>query len=271
MINNIIFTGGLGNQMFEYALALSLRQKGFNVRIDTSMYGFEKMHNGYELSRVFGIHEKTISKGGLHLKWLRFLNRTSPKCLVLKDSWVFSENVLSNPKRYIWGYWQSDKYFKDISPKIRKVFTFQGIDDNNSSIADKMFKCNSVSLHIRRGDYAKFGMLMMNFEYYKQAVNIIRKKVADPVFFIFSDDSKEAAQIGNELGIDYQIIEHNTGENSYKDMYLMSCCKNQIIANSSFSWWGAWLCIYADHIVIAPKVWSVRSNIHPQLDNWILI
>ena len=271
MSKNIIITGGLGNQMFEYALALSLRHKGYKVKTDTSMYGFEQMHNGYELERVFGIDEQPVCKGGLHLKWLRLLNRFSPKSLVMKDPWAYSPEVTEHPKRYMWGNWQSENYFKDIKDEIRSVFTFKGIDDKNREIGSTMSGCQSVSLHVRRGDYAQYGMLMMEADYYKQAVEIISEKVSDPVFFIFSDDAEEAAKIGEELGIHYEIICHNKGDDSYKDMYLMSHCKHNIIANSSFSWWGAWLNANPDKIVVAPKTWSVRSKNHPQLDDWILI
>ena len=271
MVKTVVITGGLGNQMFEYALALSLRHKGYKVKTDISMYGFEHMHNGYELERVFGIVEHPVCKGGIHLKWLRLLNRFSPKMLVMKDPWSYSPDVLDHPRHYMWGNWQSEKFFKNIESDIRKVFTFKGVDDKNREIGKKMSGCNSVSLHVRRGDYAQYGMLMMESDYYKQAVKAVSDKVKDSVYYIFSDDAKEAAKIGDELGICYEIINHNKGDDSYKDMYLMSQCKHNVIANSSFSWWGAWLNANPDKIVVAPKTWSVRSNNHPQLEDWILI
>lgn len=272
MKRTMLFTGGLGNQMFEYALMLALRNRGCYIQIDTSYYDFFQMHNGYELDRVFGIKEPLISKQGLHMYWLRALHKFRPRCLYKVDGLQYDESVLKNPKGYLFGYWQDERYFNDIKEQVRGVFTFKEIDDENINISKRMQSCNSVSLHIRRGDYASFGMTIINEGYYENAVKIIKNKVDNPTYFIFSDDIETSKDMSDKLGIQYEIIDLNRKENSYKDMFLMSQCKHNIIANSSFSWWGAWLNNNQEKIVVAPQVWDAKKlDFHPQCNNWILL
>lgn len=269
---NIIFTGGLGNQMFEYTLVMSLRHRGYRVKIDISYYDFFKMHNGYELDRVFGIKEKTINRRGLHMIWLRTLHRFRPKKIYCVDNLQFDKDILLNPQLYMFGYWQDERYFSDIETDVRKTFSFKDIDENNRKIADEMQECNSISLHIRRGDYAAFGMTLMKDDYYRKAIEYIRNKVDNPFFYIFSDDAEVAKCIVDKIGINYTLLLHNRGYNSYKDMYLMSKCKHNIIANSSFSWWGAWLNNNKGKIIVAPKEWDVeKKQLKPQCKNWTII
>lgn len=254
-----MLSGGLGNQMFQYAMYLSLKRNGINTRIDISLFRHVKMHNGYELRRVFGIDEKPIDKTGIHLLWLRLLKKIKPTLLYSRDTLHFDPNTLFNKKKYIDGYWQSELYFKNIDSTIRNVFQFQNIDLRNINIAKAMSNCESVSLHIRRGDYTTFGMPIIGEDYYIKAVNLLLSRLDNAIFYIFSDDCFEAKRIADDLKINYYIISHNKGEDSYKDMYLMSKCKHNIIANSSFSWWGAWLNSNPNKIVIAPK-WLYDFN-----------
>ncbi len=268
----VIITGGLGNQMFQYALMISLRKRGFLVQADISYYDFFKMHNGYELDRVFGIEESLINKQGLHILWLRWLNKYRPQSLYKFDSYEFDEKVLASPKRYLFGYWQFEDYFADIDDQVRKTFRFQGIDDTNNQLAEEMQNCESISLHIRRGDYAQFGMSIVGEEYYRKAVDKLHEKIKKPVYYIFSDDMEAAERLAKNMGLYYHLISHNRGVDSYKDMYLMSKCKHNILANSSFSWWGAWLNDNPQKVVVAPKLWDTRKvNYKPQCNNWILV
>lgn len=258
-MKTLIFTGGLGNQMFQYALLLSLRNRGYVVEADISFYSYLNMHNGYELARVFGIKDRATDKGGLHLFLLRTISKYKPKCLFSGDKLRYDENVLLAPQKYIQGYWQSELYFKDIEQQVKDAFAFQNIDSFNAELAKRMQESESVSLHIRRGDYIAYGMTLVGKDYYEKAVDIVLKKLGKVKFYIFSDDEVEARRIADDMGIDYQILNHNKGENSYKDMYLMSQCKHNIIANSSFSWWGAWLNDNPNKVVVAPK-WLTDFN-----------
>lgn len=267
-----IITGGLGNQMFEYAYVLALRDRGMQVKLDISYYDFFKMHNGYELERVFGIKEKLINKKGIHMYWLRFLNRVRPSFLYTVDTYFFNKEALNAPRNYIFGYWQDEKYFSSISKAIKDTFSFQSIDEDNRELAEELRSINSVSLHIRRGDYKDFGMTIVNDDFYAKAIAEINKRTDDPVFYIFSDDLDASKKMAEDLGIRYKIVSINRGADSYKDMYLMSQCKHNIIANSSFSWWGAWLNANNEKIVIAPSIWDEKKpHFKPQCSNWIKI
>lgn len=271
-MKHVVFRGGLGNQMFQYALILALRKRGYKVIGDISYYNFIKMHNGYELNKVFGINDKVKDGRGGHIHFLRLLDKIKPVHLYASDKFIYNESILNNPCKYISGYWQDEKYFADIKETVRECFTFQSIDERNANIAQNASNCESVALHLRRGDYASFGMSVIGEEYYSKAVTYVLSKIHNPVFYVFSDDKETVERLSRDLGINYLMISHNTGEESYKDMFLMSSCKHNIIANSSFSWWGAWLNTNNKKIVIAPKTWyELNSSIHPQLKDWVLI
>lgn len=273
MTNRVIISGGLGNQMFQYAFALALRHKGYKVKIDISLYNSVKMHNGYELSRIFGINENVLNKKGIHLLIMRILLRFKPSLFVKVDPIRYEQSCLSTQRYYFSGVWLSEKYFIDLIPAIRKKFHFNGIDPINEKMAEEMHHCDSVSVHIRRGDYKAWGISLLGNDYYKRAISIINERVPNPKFYFFSDDFVETKEIAEQMNIDYTIINHNQREKSYQDMYLMSNCKYNVIANSSFSWWGAWLNSYDNKIVISPKEWVGGGDDlhHPQLDSWILI
>lgn len=272
MNHKMIILGGLGNQMFQYAFVIALRELGKKVELDTSMYNFMVMHNGYELERVFGIKEETVCKKGFHLYFLRALNRFKPNNIATFDKFVFDVDALFHTKHYIWGFWQDERYFEKVDIQVRNIFSFKDVDNFNMTIAHEMKMKNSVAMHIRRGDYAEFGMSLIDESYYRNAVRIINEIVPNPEFFLFSDDEKEAERIGQGLGLSYRMMNHNKGLESYKDIYLMSQCKHNIIANSSFSWWGAWLNNNPNKHVIAPQIWEKkRPEFKPQAKKWILI
>lgn len=269
-MRNCIITGGLGNQMFEYAYVLALRERGIKVALDISYYEFFKMHNGYELERVFGIKEKVINKKGTHMYWLRLLNRIRPPFLYTFDEFSYNKNVLDNPKKYIYGYWQDENYFNTIKQTIVETFVFKEIDIINNALATEMQLCNSISLHVRRGDYKDFGMTIIDEKYYKNAIELINKRVKAPIYYIFSDEIDISRNLAEGLGIKYNIVTSNRGQDSYKDMFLMTHCKHNIVANSSFSWWGAWLNPNQNKIVVSPKVWDENKKYFaPQCKNWI--
>lgn len=270
--NYIILSGGLGNQMFQYAFALALRHRGHHVVMDASLYNYARMHNGYELQRAFGINEPLINKKGLHLGWLRFLIKYKPSMVLSDDPLYYDERFLINPRRYIFGYWQNENYFLRIEDQIRKEFVFQEIDNETYAIAKEASSCNSVSIHIRRGDYLEYGMLIHGVDYYSEAIHYISDHEESPFFYVFSDDKNIAKLIVDRMDVSYRLVCSNNGVDSYKDMYLMSRCKHNIICNSSFSWWGAWLNDNKDKIVVAPQIWSERRpDLRPQPQDWVLI
>ena len=166
---------------------------------------------------------------------------------------------------YLVGYWQSEKYFRSAALGIRADFTFKSsLANRNAELAEQIGQANAVSLHVRRGDYAKNPKTnathgLCSLDYYRAAIQYVSNRVEQPCFFIFSDD---IAWVKDNLKIDFscQYVDHNHGTKSYNDMHLMSLCQHHIIANSSFSWWGAWLNPSPEKIVIAPKKWFANKN-----------
>lgn len=267
MIKIVRFLGGLGNQMFQYTFYKALKKRFPDVRADLQGYKNYPLHNGFELEKIFGIKLNNASSFAASLhdihnrNWiyrkLRRLLNVKTKYQEESTQFSFDPSFLSNPKSgYYWGYWQNQAYFEDILDEIRSDFDFKNpLETKNQIVLDHIKTINSVSIHVRRGDYLKDEFLggLCGQEYYQRAIEHIRKQVNSPGFFVFSDD---IAWCRDNLGLpDASFISWNKGASSYIDMQLMSHCKHNIIANSSFSWWAAWLNNNPDKIVIAPKKW----------------
>jgi hypothetical protein len=284
--------GGLGNQMFQYAYGRSISALSgsvFLIDID-DLENRYNLHNGYELNRVFNVDVGIATQLDLYsvLGWQaikgvkRILSHQKAK-IIRKDSFVVEPKYgyLSNVKDvhkncYLVGYWQSEKYFDATKKLIKSEFSFKNdITRENAAIKCAIDNCNSVSLHVRRGDYisnkktnAVHGVC--SIEYYQSAINYIDKNVLSPIYFIFSDDIEWVAK---NIKIHSRVVyvDHNKCQNSFYDMQLMSFCKHNIIANSSFSWWGAWLNDNNNKIVLAPKKWYSDNDVHSDLlpESWI--
>ena len=273
--------GGLGNQMFQYAACLALsKSKGVELKLDLRDFDSYKLHNGYELSRVFkgpfSIAEPNQIKqilGWRDSKLIRQLlirqrlNWLRGKSFIVSPYFHYWSDFFNIPTNsYLIGYWQSEKYFKHITLELRSAFQFRTpLEDLNKSIATNIEKGNSVSIHIRRGDYATnskntsiYGVIPLS--YYEKAIEFISGKIKNPRFFIFSDDI-QWAQENIQTNHPIQFIGHNRKEQSYIDMQLMSLCDHHIIANSSFSWWGAWLNPKPEKIVVYPKKWFAGGGL----------
>lgn len=289
IISNII--GGLGNQMFQYAAGRAAALKlGVQFKQDISDFSSYQLHNGFELGRVFVAPVLPVTESDIHdvLGWqssklVRKFIRKSQFELIRKPQYIIEPtfsywdgiNYLSNIS-YLEGYWQSEKYFKDYSSTIRADFEFKvPFSSLNVKLAADIVSTNAVSLHIRRGDYISNKThtsiyTVCSLDYYRSAIQVIMKKIANPVFYIFSDD---ILWVKKNLVINASMVfvDHNKGAESYNDMRLMSLCKHNIIANSSFSWWGAWLNPSTDKIVVAPKRWFANNtNVKDLLpENWL--
>ena len=268
----VLFSGGLGNQMFQYAFLLALRNKGIAAQMDLMPFRWKQEHNGYELERVFGIRETYAANNLWHKYFYVFLKKYDKK-KVLSDYLSYYPQAFEKGIVFYDGFWQLHSYFKDCQEDVRKAFVFQGIDNENKELAEEMKSVNSVSIHFRRGDYLKIPRLQVcDDEYYQKAMDEVGKLVKNPIYYVFSNDVAWADEFMGKLSVDYKIVANNQGADSYKDMFLMSQCKHNIIANSSFSWWGAWLNENMEKIVIAPSEWNRRvPDFHPQLERWIKI
>jgi len=275
--------GGLGNQMFQYSFYRSLQSKGINVYADLSDFEDYPLHNGYELERIFKLTVRTPSKFILNLfkpNQTKWIFRKLKRVLDLKKTYRveemefrFDPSFLSDTNKYYFGYWQNEGYFRDIADQIKQDFIFPKIVDiENETILQKITNTQSVSIHVRRGDYLKDPLLgnVCNLDYYEEAILNINSKTKDAQFFVFSDDVAWCRQNLKLENVSY--IDLNKGKNSYIDMQLMSNCKHNIIANSSFSWWGAWLNNNTNKVVIAPGKW-VNNLASDDIDicpkNWI--
>lgn len=270
--------GGLGNQMFQYAHAKSISLKiKTKVKLDQTEL-LNRLHNSYthreyELG-IFNLKVSIATKEEIKpfFSSATFLAKILKKVGIERNRlWKESQtgvgNRLNNWQNiYLDGFWQSEKYFSQYKDQIIADFTFK--DDpkgENLMLMTKIKSITAVSIHIRRGDYLTMPSAIeyheiCSLDYYYKAIEFILLKINDPYFFIFSD---EPQWVIDNLKLDYpfQIITHNVKEMSFEDMRLMSVCKHNIIANSSFSWWGAWLNQNPNKIVIAPKRWFKDSTI----------
>lgn len=273
--------GGLGNQMFQYAAGRSLALRhGCELRLDTSDFVGYSLHQGFELSSVFGIEcrQNDPLKQGRLLSWQR--NRITRRLLKLWPSLqIGGLSVVNEPHFHYWpgwlklgspaylaGYWQSELYFNDFADQIRKDFQFiKPLDPISAEIADEIHAGVSVSVHVRRGDYvtnskntAVYGLCEPS--YYANAIEYMTDRLGPIRLFVFSDDI-EWARANLPLGAHSNtFVSHNKGVDSWRDMQLMCMCQHNIIANSSFSWWGAWLNVSKNKIVVAPKKWFANDN-----------
>jgi len=283
--------GGLGNQMFQYALGrkLSLLHKT-ELFVDCT---FLNTHNPLHIKRDYELDifktspqiatEKELKKFNSiqqHPITRRIYNSLPglfSNHLVTEKTHAFEPAILSTPDNsWVNGFWQSEKYFSDIASTIRSDFEFKTpLTGLNKTLAEQISSCQSLAIHIRRGDYIKPEILSYHGicpeNYYYDAVEIIKKKAPVQELFIFSDDITWVNE-HLKFNLPCTTISHNTGKNSFEDMRLMSLCKHNIIANSSFSWWGAWLNSNVDKIVVAPNNWIADKNTDTKdviPENWI--
>lgn len=278
--------GGLGNQMFQYAFAYALA-KSFNINITLDMTWFEAVKNhenvtprAFELD-VFNINYEVATKEDLqkviptpHRKkpqrflWKFFGNekyKPAGNTYIQCSSYHFDKDLFVYPD-YIYydGYFQNEKYFKPVRKELLQCFRSNiALDEKNQQMLDKIIAENSISIHVRRGDYVTLECAndfhgTCSLEYYQKAIEYITKRVKNPHFFLFSDDIEWTIK---NLKIEYPftVVDFNQGK-GWLDLNLMKSCKHNILANSSFSWWGAWLNENPNKIVIAPKKWTTQRT-----------
>ena len=284
--------GGLGNQMFQYAAGLSAAQEnGVELRMYLGDFACYGKHNGYELGRVFNITDGVMGsvelkkllgwRSGrvvrriLYTRWLKPLRGG----LYYTDDCIDSSCFSGKPNLFMYGYWQSEDYFVRHKRWVREKFQFRGkITDLDSQCIESMRGGVSVSIHIRRGDYLsekknKKVYARLGLDYYAAATKYFVDRYENVRFYVFSDDicwAKENLQLKGGVSV---YMDGNGGGDSYKDMMLMSHCTHNIIANSSFSWWGAWLNDNENKQIVAPARWfnSPSSHFTPVPDRWISI
>jgi hypothetical protein len=258
--------GGLGNQMFQYAYAKSLQQKGYQVEIDISKFKKYKLHGGYHLDE-YNIDLETSSS------FSNFITRLGFRRSAKEKSLLFDEKFLNLPKNeYVKGYFQTEKYFKEIRKILLEQFQIKNALSNSTITYKKEIEKhkNSCSIHIRRGDFISDKKAnkvhgTCSLDYYQKGIDFLNSQFKEVHFFVFSDDilwAKKNLKIENVTFINHKTIPH-------EDLLLMSLCRFNITANSSFSWWGAWLNQHKSKVVIAPKQWFVNKENEVACNNWI--
>lgn len=278
--------GGIGNQMFDYAFAVALSQRtGRKVHLGLRETTDSGAHNGFELERVFGIKFGKIDRLLTYLIQYRKFKKHFVKLCIEKAYYEYDPTVFafrsSQPIKHFMGYWQNEEYFASVKDIIRHNFSFdqRRFSRRTNEVADQLATLdNSVSLHIRRGDYysnpeayALHGDICST-EYYRAAIDLVQSKVADAKFYIFSDEPEWVKENFKMLS-SATYIDWNLGLDAWQDMALMSRCAHHIIANSSFSWWGAWLAApQPDKIIIAPSQWLRATTSNAVVPpNWTMI
>ncbi len=278
-------TGGLGNQLFQYAFGrqLSIRNTT-ELKLDVS--AFE--NTNYAAARRYALEPFNVMatvasnselKPFRKSKLVTFVSRVLPyyqRAVVYEPFFQFDPRALMVANnRYVVGYWQSEKYFKQCEKEIRAELTLT--KPLVHPLVNEVSKPNTVSVHIRRGDYVSDATTnaihgVCSPEYYQKALAIIKQTTPHPHFFIFSDDTQWVKKTMNFS--DAVTYVADAGLKDYEELELMSKCSNHIIANSSFSWWGAWLNSSAIKKVIAPKKWFNDTAINTKdliPDSWIRV
>lgn len=272
--------GGLGNQLQQYALYRKLEHIGKDVRLDVSWFRNEAfqatMTAGRELEldyfnplpyRVATEEEIRAVLGRLWEEPERIGSKLKRKLhpalsASFEENDLYHEQVFDMEHKYLVGYWACEKYYADIMDLLRADITFprstdEALQKKNDEAGRQMEETVSVSMHIRRGDYlddinkALFGNICTE-AYYQSAITYMRERFPDVVFYIFSDDIPYAKE--HFRGDEYRIVDWNHGKDSFYDMMLMSRCKHNICANSTFSFWGARLNSHKDKVMIRPSV-----------------
>lgn len=297
-IVNVI--GGLGNQLFQYAFALSLKQRfpQEDILLDISHYGAlffraykgRNLHNGYEMDRYFPGLSLQVATPRQIRRVTRYipnyvLSRAARRWLPARASEIIQpkeEAFLYNPAvydvtgdAYYEGYWHAISYFKDAYDLIAKEFSHGTPNAYNQSMMDRMQATESVGIHVRRGDYVGNSLVsgICTPAYYAEAVRRISAQVEHPTFFLFSNDLAwcEENIVPLLQGEAYVVVSENRGADSTWDLFLMTYCRHLIIANSTFSWWGAFLNRRGGR-VIAPAPWiRERGECDMYLDSWDVI
>lgn len=268
--------GGMGNQMFQYAAGRALATRlGVPLRVDRRAFDTYQVH-AYSLQHFAANIQDAVpdnlpgagceSRLGRYLR--RFAFATKPvRRVVTEKAFTFDHEVLELPDGcYLDGYWQSEKYFEDAAEVVRRDFVIKTPPDAvNSGWLEQIRAVQAVSIHVRRGDYVNNPAAnavhgVCDLDYYYRAVEYLSGRLGQGLeYFVFSDDP-EWVRANFRITCPVHYVAHNDGQKNYEDLRLMSACRHHVIANSTFSWWGAWLNANRDSITIAPEKWFKTAS-----------
>lgn len=283
--------GGLGNQFFQYAVGRHLAEIHRTVlKMDISFFRTYELHTysvwPFNIQENFASPEEVAAlmfrRQGIAERIIRRVLRKPPKpapTYIREKYFHFDPEILKLPDNiYLDGYWQSEKYFADIAGIIRQEFTIKTPPaGKDKELGERIASCESVNLHIRRGSYLlpPYNSVhgTCSSDYYFRCAEYLAQTIKHLHFFIFSDEP-EWARDNLKLSYPSTLVDHNGADKDYEDLRLMSQCKHHIIANSTFSWWGAWLNQNPEKIVLASKRWFKSDDHNPKdliPDEWIRV
>lgn len=269
--------GGLGNQMFQYATgrALALRT-GADLKLDLAIYesstsrAYALGHFPIQAVPATRLEVERLTRIRTPERVLGRLLRRKPRprrSHVREPDLRFHPEILDLPDDvYLDGYWQSERYFIDAATAIQnELGPPEPESARDREVAAAIDSTESISLHVRRGDYVSSRVAReilgpCGLDYYQRALAMLRERLALPHLFVFSDEP-EWARENLDLPLPTTVVDHNDPGDAHRDLALMARCRHHIIANSSFSWWGAWLAPRPDKIVIAPRRWFAREDL----------
>lgn len=284
--------GGLGNQLYQYALSEKLKSLGKEVKLDFYAYkeaqGDDREWRELELERLWGLEYEVCTKEE-RTRFLdnrmRFIDRvrrklTGRKNRTIEETSDYMPEIFEMDNVYLYGFWGCERYYRDITELLQQKIRFpKSTNPFNIEALAAMEQENAVSVHIRRKDYltvadGKRYMGICTDAYYKSAFDYIYEKTENPVFYIFSDDIEYAKEHFREPNM--RIVDWNTGSDSLYDMQLMSHCRHNICANSTFSIWGARLNQHKDKLMLRPLhhdnyETAKPKEIHENWKGWVLI
>lgn len=284
--------GGLGNQLYQYAMYEKLKSMGKEVKLDFHAYteeaGEDKEWRNLELTRFLNLEYEVCTKEErtkLLDDSMALGDRIRRKLLgrqdkTLREEGNYMPEIFTKDNIYLYGFWDCEKYYEDRIPELQRKLVFpQSNNPKNRECMEQMQQEQAVSVHIRRTDYLKVAdgkryMGICTDAYYEKAMQYIRERMENPVFYIFSDDVEYVRE--HYQGADIRIVDWNIGEDSLFDMQLMSKCKHNICANSTFSFWGARLNPNQDKLMIRPLKHDnyetvTAGQMHENWPGWILI
>jgi hypothetical protein len=296
----LLLRGGLGNQMFQFATGLCLAKKNnTELRLDPLFlreylpgrkqrtdrdFGLDMFHldSTVRFTKLSRLAEK-LPIPGLWLAldfaaiWMR--NTFGRQKLIRQDGHDFDSSLLDRRGNLLlFGYWQSEAYFGEVSASVREAFRFRWpLYGEATQLREQITSTCSISLHVRRGDYVELNMVNNDLSYYDRATAYLAERIesrgeANPIIFVFSDDIAWCRQ-NLQLSLPTVYVnDSSAGPRASSHLHLMSLCRHNIIANSTFSWWAAWLNSTPGKIVIAPKQWySGRASETLVPNEWILL
>jgi len=280
----VILKGGLGNILFQYAVGRQVAIKN-NTTLRLNLSRYMQKHDLFARKIIrplqdFGfteilyrppVYKKILWRHGLYLP-------AADKKFYHEKEWGFDPKVLElDDGVYLDGYFQSEKYFKDIAPTIRKDLRLKQPSFNQATLIykEKITNSNSVGIHIRRGDYLSSPLHhVCDLNYYLKAITYMRERLTSPQFFVFSDDIEWCLRNIKLDNGDFVNLK-DSKINFINDFWLLSLCKHTIMPNSTFSWWAAWLNENPDKIVVVPHRWFTKEVLNAKAlqdtipENWV--